>query len=152
MGNWSRLLILIQLIWKRTFLEALLYMPVYHKATGLYGGLKKWHITLWGDEVEYFYSYGYPKEKITLLYCTMKHPLPNIFHCTAFKKHNGFILDENKRKQIFLNYFYISLRPSIEKRTFCSGKITFTCIQSMWTMKNWKNSQWWWYESGLVRQ
>ena len=28
----------------------------------------------------------------------MKHPLPNISHCTAFKKHHGFILDENQKK------------------------------------------------------
>ena len=77
--------------------EALLYVPVYNKTTGLYGGVKKMlvHITLRGDEGERFYSYGYSKEKSTLLYCTMKHPLPNIFHCTAFKKHHGFILDEN---------------------------------------------------------
>ena len=111
--------------------EALLYVPVYNKTTGLYGGVKKMlvHITLRGDEGERFYSYGYSKEKSTLLYCTMKHPLPNIFHCTAFKKHHGFILDENKtKKQIFLNYFYTSLQPSIKNRNFCSGKITFACI------------------------
>ena len=110
--------------------EALLYVLVYNKATGLYGGFKKMlaHITLRGDEGERFYSYGYSKEKRSFLYCTMKHPLPKIFHCTAFKKHHGFILDKNKqkKKQIFLNYFYTSLRPSIEKRNFCSGKITFT--------------------------
>ena len=41
--------------------EALLYVPVYNKATSLYGGLKKMlaHITLLGDEGERFYSYGY---------------------------------------------------------------------------------------------
>ena len=41
--------------------EALLYVSVYNKATGLYGGLKKMlaHITLRGDEGERFYSYGY---------------------------------------------------------------------------------------------
>ena len=83
--------------------EALLYVPIYNKATGLYGGLTKKlaHITLRGDESECFYSYGYSKEKSTLLYCTMKHPLQNIFHCTAFKKHYGFILDENQKKAKF---------------------------------------------------
>ena len=83
--------------------EALLYVPIYNKATGLYGGLTKMlaHITLRGDESERFYSYGYSKEKSTLLYCTMKHPLQNIFHCTAFKKHYGFILDENQKKAKF---------------------------------------------------
>ena len=77
--------------------ESLLYVPVYNKATVLYGGLTKKlaHITLRGDATERFYSYGYSKEKSTLLYCTMKHPLPNIFHCTAFKKYHGFLVDEN---------------------------------------------------------
>ena len=80
--------------------ETLLYVPVYNKVTGLYGGLRKKlaHITLRGDPSERFYSYRYCKEKSTVLYCTMKHPLPNIFHCTAFKKHHGFILDENQKK------------------------------------------------------
>ena len=75
-------------------------MPVYNKVTGLYGGLRKKlaHITLRGDPSERFYSYRYCKEKSTVLYCTMKHPLPNISHCTAFKKHHGFILDENQKK------------------------------------------------------
>ena len=41
--------------------EAYLYIPVYNKATGLYGGLTKElaHITLRGDATERFYSYGY---------------------------------------------------------------------------------------------
>ena len=48
------------------------------------------------DDSGRFYSYGHLKEKSTLLHCTMKHLLPNIFHCTAFKKHHGFIFDENR--------------------------------------------------------
>ena len=43
--------------------EVLLYVPVYNKATGLYGGLKKklGQITLTGDDQERFFSYGYSK-------------------------------------------------------------------------------------------
>ena len=65
-------------------------MPVYNKVTGLHGGPKKMlaHITLRGDEGERFYSCGYSKEKSTLLYCTMKHPLQNIFHCIALKNYS----------------------------------------------------------------
>ena len=83
--------------------KAFLYVPVYKKSTGLYGGLTKKlaHITLRGDVNERFYSYGYSKEKSNLLYCIMKHPLPNIFYCTAFKKHHSFLLDENKNKATF---------------------------------------------------
>ena len=33
----------------------------------------------------------------------MKHPLKNIFHCTAFKKRHGFILDENKNPALLDN-------------------------------------------------
>ena len=75
--------------------EALLYVPVYSKATGMISGLTKKlaHITFRGDANEKFFSYGYSKEKSTLLYCTIEHPITNIFHCTAFKKHHGFLLD-----------------------------------------------------------
>ena len=38
--------------------EALLYVPIYNKTTGLYGGVKKMlaHITLRRDEGEHFYT------------------------------------------------------------------------------------------------
>ena len=51
--------------------EACLFVPIYNKATGMYGGLTKKlaHITLRGDVNERFYSYGFNKEKSTLLYC-----------------------------------------------------------------------------------
>ena len=35
----------------------------------------------------------------------MKHPLPNIFHCTAFKKHHGFLLDDNQAKAKYSTMF-----------------------------------------------
>ena len=46
--------------------EVLLYVPVYNKATGLYGGLKKklGQITLRGDDQERFFPYGYSKKKV----------------------------------------------------------------------------------------
>lgn len=49
--------------------EALLCVPIYNKATRMYGGLTKKlaHITLRGDANERFFSYGYSKEKSTLL-------------------------------------------------------------------------------------
>ena len=39
------------------------------------------------------------------MYCTLKDPLPNIINCTAFKKHNGFFLDENQKKVSFSKLF-----------------------------------------------
>ena len=84
--------------------EACLFVPVYNKSTGIYGGLTKnlAHIILRGDASERFYSYGNNKERSTLLYCVNRQPLPNIFHCTAFKQHHGFLLDENQKNQNFL--------------------------------------------------
>ena len=99
--------------------EALLYVPIYNKATGMYGGLTKKlaHITLRGDANERFFSYGYSKEKSTLLYCTMKHPLPNIFQSTAFKKHHGFILDENQKKAKFSKMF-LYLPSTLDRKEY----------------------------------
>ena len=87
--------------------EACLFVPIYNKATGMYGGLTKKlaHITLRGDVNERFYSNGYNKEKSALLYCVNRQPLPNIFHCTAFKQHHGFLLDENQKKSEFSKMF-----------------------------------------------
>ena len=87
--------------------EALLFVPVYNTVTGMYSGLTKKlaHITLRGDVNERFDSYGYSKEKSTVLYCVNKHPLPNIFHFTAFKQHHGFFIDEQQKRAEFSNMF-----------------------------------------------
>ena len=77
--------------------ETLLYVSLYNKETGLYRELAKklGYITLRGDKNEMFYSYGYDKERSKLLYSSLKQPIPNIFHCTAFKKHKNFLANEN---------------------------------------------------------
>ena len=50
--------------------EVLLFVPVYNTQNGLYRGVTKklGHITLRDDNNEKFYSYGYSKEKSTLLF------------------------------------------------------------------------------------
>ena len=63
------------------------------------------HITLRGNKGECYYSYGFSKEKSSVLYCSVKDPLPNIFQCTAIKKHHGFLLDENQKKEPFSKLF-----------------------------------------------
>ena len=88
--------------------ECLLYVPLYNTETGLFKGLEKklGYISLRGDKIETFYSYGYDKERSKLLYCTMKQPLPNIFQCTSFKKHKDFLiqekLNESNESSLFL--------------------------------------------------
>ena len=69
--------------------EVVIYVPMYNTVTGLYYGLSKklGLITLRRDALESFFSYGYSKEKSTLLYCSMKAPLPNNFTSTCFQKH-----------------------------------------------------------------
>ena len=114
--------------------ETCLFLPIYNKATGMYGDLTKTlaHITLRGDIDERFYSYDYNNErKSALLYCVNRQPLPNIFHGTAFKQHHGFLLDKNKKSLNFLRCFCSFLLHWIEKKNFCSGKIMFTYIQLM---------------------
>ena len=80
--------------------EVAIYTPMYNTITRLYHGLTKklGFITLRGDAKERFFSYGYSKEKSTLLYCSMKSPLPNIFSSTAFRKHTQILLDQNELK------------------------------------------------------
>ena len=76
--------------------ECLLYVPLYKTKNGLFRGLGKrlGYITLRGDKNETFFSYGYNSEKSKLLYCSMKQPIPNIFQCTSFKKHQQYLLNE----------------------------------------------------------
>ena len=79
--------------------QVVIYVPVYNTSTGLYGGLKKMlgHITLRGDMGKRYYSYGFSKEKSTVLYCSVKDPLPTISHCTS-KSIMSFFLMKTKRK------------------------------------------------------
>ena len=80
------------------------------------------HITLRGDKGERYYSYTFSKEKSTVLYCSVKDPLPNIFHCTAFKKHNGFLLDENQKKDPFSKLFLYLPSTLDRKENFLKWK------------------------------
>ena len=97
--------------------DVLLYVSVYNKATRLYGGLKKklGQLRLRGDDQEHFFSDGYSKEKSTLLYCYLKQPLPNIFHCTALKNHHSFFGDENQKKVKFSKMF-LYLPATLERK------------------------------------
>ena len=96
--------------------EVLLYVPVYNTIAGLYGGLQKKlaYITLRGNRKERFYSSGFCKEKSTLLYCTTKKPMPNIFNCTTFKKHVSLLLDENQNQQTKFSNLFMYLPSTLD--------------------------------------
>ena len=86
-------------------LKSILILMISKRMRSLYGGLTKnirSHYTSRRCEGAFF-SYGYNKEKSSLFYCSMKTPLPNIFNCTAFKKHLPFLFDENQKKAQFSN-------------------------------------------------
>ena len=67
------------------------------------------------DVNERFFSYGYQKEKSKVLYCTIKQPIPNAFHCTAFKKHMGHLLDENQKKSN-MSYMFLFLPSTLDRK------------------------------------
>ena len=58
----------------------------------MYGSLTKLaRITLRGDKIEIFYSYGFDKEKSKLLFCV--------------NKHTSYLLSENQEKSTFSEMF-----------------------------------------------
>ena len=97
--------------------EVIIYCPVYNKSTGLYDGLTKklGYITLRGDAIGRFFSYGYQKEKSSFFFCSMKTELPNIFSCTAFKKHLSYLLDQNQN-QIKSSGVFLYLPSTLDQK------------------------------------
>ena len=83
------------------------HTPLYNTENGLYRGLTKklGYITLSGDANGGFYSYGFDKQNSKVLFCTTKQPLPNIFQCTAFKKHSAFLMSQNQENLNFSKMF-----------------------------------------------
>ena len=97
--------------------EVLLFVHSYNTEIGLFQRLKKklGYITLRGDVNERFFSYGYNKEKSKVLFCTAKQPIPNIFHCTAFKKHMSYLLGENQKKSN-MSYMFMFLPSTLDRK------------------------------------
>ena len=76
--------------------EVILYSPLYNTENGYFRGVKKWlsYIMIQGNPDETFLSYGYNEERSKVLNASYKHPLPNIFQGTAFKKHAKMLTEE----------------------------------------------------------
>ena len=87
--------------------EVFIFTPRYNAQNGLCRGLTKklGYITLRGDASESFYRYGFNKQNSKVLFCTTKQTLPNIFQCTAFKKHSAFLMSQNQENSKFSKMF-----------------------------------------------
>ena len=53
---------------------------------------------------------------------TLKHPLPNTFHCTAFKKHHLFLLDKHQKKAQYSKMFLYLPSTLHRKKDFLQWK------------------------------
>ena len=71
------------------------------------------YIVLRGDDDEVFFSYGYSKNKSTVLYSYSKQQIPDTFIATSFKKHFQEILNEKKGEISSEMFYYL---PSISDR------------------------------------
>ena len=87
--------------------EVILNIPLYNTKTGHVRGVKKWlaFIMIWGDPGEVFFSYGYDEERSEVLYSSFKHPLPNIFQGTVFKKHAKTLIEEEQTQETSKPFF-----------------------------------------------
>ena len=87
--------------------EVIPYVPLYKTKNGYFRGVKKWlvYIMVRGDSDETFPSYGYDQERSKIMYSSFKHPLPNIFQGTLFKKHTKILINE-KQTEDFSNLFF----------------------------------------------
>ena len=114
------------------------HTPLYNTENGLYRELTKklGYITLSSDANEGFYGYGLDKQNSKVLFCTTKQPLPNIFQCTAFKKHSTFLMSQNHENLQFLKIFMFLPSSLNRKRTFSNTTIMLIYIQLTSVMNN----------------
>ena len=92
-----------------------MYVPLYDNNDGRFLGVKETagYVMLRGDSDETFWTYGFSEEKPSILYCTSKQPMPNVFKGTAFNAHINEILNERDRNEFSRIFFYL---PSITDR------------------------------------
>ena len=95
--------------------EVKLLTCVYDLESGKFKGLRLMlaYIVLRGDDDEVFFSYGYSKNKSTVLYSYSKQQIPDTFIATSFKKHFQEILNEKKGEISSEMFYYL---PSISDR------------------------------------
>ena len=90
--------------------EVKLFCPIYghnkRNISWFKNSISILYIILSGDSEEAFFSYGYNKEKSTLLYSFGEERILNVITSTAFKKHLNEILHERRTSKEFSALFY----------------------------------------------
>ena len=77
-----------------------------------------------GDSDETFFSHGFDEERSKVLYSSFKHPLPNIFQGTAFKKHAKMLIEDKSTTVSKLSFFsYCPLRTVRKKLIIFFGNV-----------------------------
>ena len=88
--------------------EVKLIVCLYDQATGDFLGLDKQHahIILRGDNIEFFFGYGYNDKKLKVLYSTARDRVPNAIISTFFKKYFYEIMNERRHNEEFSGVFF----------------------------------------------
>ena len=99
--------------------KVMLYVLLHNTENRYFRGVKKWlaYIMVRGDSDEIFFLYCHEKERSQIMYSSFKHPIPNIFQDTAFKKHTQILIKEKAIADSSKLFFFL---PSI---TDCKKKI-----------------------------
>ena len=92
--------------------------PLYNTKNGCFRGVKKWlaYIMIRGDSDETFSLYGYDKERSKIMYWSLKHPFPNIFQSTVFKKHTKMSIEEKVTADLSKLFFSYLPLPIVKKK------------------------------------
>ena len=89
--------------------EVIIYVSLYNTETSHFRDIKKWLrlIMVQGDPYEIFRYYGYDTERSKILYSSFKHPLPNTFQGTSFKKHVPQLIEEKEPQDQSKLFFFL---------------------------------------------
>ena len=79
--------------------------------------------------MSFFFSYGYDEKRSKVLYSSFKHPLPNIFQGTAFKKHAKMLIEEKQTQETSKLFFLLSTTDSKEKINEFFGNVNLHPIE-----------------------
>ena len=88
-----------------------------------------------GDTDDTFLSYSYDKERSKVLCSIYKHPLPNIFQATAFKKRAKMFIEERSGEDFSPLFFFLPSTTNHKKKKLTIFLAVFICIQLILLIK-----------------